>query len=140
MHVWRLEAPDHPDWQSGHPSGPYGAWVADHGHVSFDGAAHQPAPNTDIYESELLSGDYVFGFETWAALDAWFDLGTRDAIAADPLNDEMPIRMRVYDVPDEDVLLGEHQLAFLPDAATLIEDHDLDYEPGDPQFELPLAA
>lgn len=110
MLVWRVE-----DDTGG---GIYhsGGWV-----VLFEsdfGTSQHPTPGSDYVLSpkwnKIAVTDktkYRFGFASEEQLNAWFHPDIQDEILSNGFH------INQYEVPDEDVLVGDKQAAFLPNRA-----------------------
>lgn len=72
---------------------------------------NQPAPLEDGIED--FSSKHIFGFKSLLQLDDWFDYQTRAWF------EERGSFITIYDVPDEHVVKGEKQVAFVAKKATL---------------------
>jgi len=123
MQVYRVEDEDGGGPYNGEnaPTAFTGDWIKlINGNINKDGndLVNQPSPYRDIPEwAEPFTGHkrYRFGFRTIEQLHSWFHDGARQEL------DRRGFKWAKYEVPDQWVHVGGHQVAFDARRAKLIE-------------------
>jgi hypothetical protein len=110
-HAGYREGPYNPEWAPEvHKGGDSMSWA-------HTGRTNTPGPRRDMGEADFfrLSSRHFFGFKTREALDRWFCGWKRVLHAAGYL-------IAAYEVPEEHVIFGKRQLAFVRHKAQHITD------------------
>lgn len=108
--VYRVEDENH--------TGPYWNKRDDWTTHCHDWSNTTPGPHRDGLE-EFENGHHVCGFASVEQFSAWFNLQERKNL------DARGYRLSVYDVASHQVLIGYHQVAFVPNGAKKIADFNL---------------